>query len=79
MGRLVWPRFVVQLNEEKPRTFATFEKAERYARRRIADDGSGWAAITHASEQFDIENNFMRSVAVVTIDALDRVWTDMRW
>lgn len=73
-----WPRIVVKLNDEKPRTFATFEKAEKYARDRIRDECGGSAAISRANDAHDIAHDFMHPLAVVSIDALDRVWTDMR-
>jgi hypothetical protein len=64
-------RFQVWL-DENPRWFPTFAAAERYAHRYVAAsvDERGF------SKRLDITHDLYR-VAVVRMDALDRVWTDV--
>jgi hypothetical protein len=64
-------RFQVCLDDGL-RWFRTFEAAERYAHRYVAAsvDARGF------SKRLDITHDLYR-VAVVRMDALDRVWTDV--
>lgn len=67
----VTPCYVLARGMERERYFPSFVKAERYARRIVADG-------TYKSGDVGIYlTRFGREVAIIKMDALDRVWTEI--